>query len=120
MVNEPLIHYLWKTQKFQTPLSTTDGRSITVLKTGCANVHQGPDFIDGQILTDQGTWTGNIEIHVKSSDWYCHGHELDSGYDDVILHVVWEYDAPVFRADDSEIPCFEVRNFVSNIIISIG
>lgn len=58
-------------------------------------------------------WAGNVEIHLKSSDWYVHNHEKDSNYDSVILHVVWEYDMPIFRKDNSEIPTLELKEYVA-------
>ena len=30
---------------------------------------------------------GNIEIHVRRSGWYSHGHDQDPGYNGVIFHV---------------------------------
>jgi hypothetical protein len=59
-------------------------------------------------------WAGNVEIHLKSSDWYLHHHERDAAYDSVILHVVWEHDAAIFRKDNSEIPVLELKNYVSS------
>jgi hypothetical protein len=50
---------------------------------------------------------------VKSSDWYLHNHENDKNYDNVILHVVWENDVPVFGKSNSEIPVLCLKEFVS-------
>jgi hypothetical protein len=33
-------------------------------------------------------WHGNVELHLKSRDWYTHGHHQDENYNTVILHVV--------------------------------
>jgi hypothetical protein len=51
-------------------------------------------------------------MHVKSSDWYAHKHERDPNYDNVILHVVWEYDVPIFRKNNEEISTLILQNFV--------
>ena len=70
------------------------------------------DFFNASIRIDGQFWFGNVEIHVKASDWYVHRHEEDANYIGVILHVVWEYDVPVFRKDGSEICCLELKNHV--------
>jgi hypothetical protein len=36
----------------------------------------------------------NVEIHLKSSDWYVHNHELDDATGDFTL--VWEHDTDIF------------------------
>ena len=51
-------------------------------------------------------------MHIKSSDWYVHGHEKNPLYDNVILHVVWEDDIAVFRNDSSVIPTLQLSDFV--------
>lgn len=61
---------------------------------------------------------GNIEIHIKSSDWFVHNHEVDPNYDNVILHVVWEHDTEVFRKDNSQIPTIELQNYVSQTALT--
>jgi hypothetical protein len=83
--------------------------------TNCGNYlkQTGPDFFNAQIVLGNQKWAGNIEIHIKSSDWYLHHHEKDSNYENVILHVVWEHDTPVFRKDNSEIPVLELKNYIS-------
>src|SRR5690606_26304078 len=57
-------------------------------------------------------WAGNVEIHIKSSDWYVHNHEMDPTYDNVILHVVYEHDTDIFRKDNSIIPTLQLKNLI--------
>ena len=97
---------------------TTRGESISVLKLGEHNHNSGPDFFNAQLSIDGQLWAGNVEIHVKSSDWYVHGHEKDKAYDNVILHVVWEHDTDIFRNDNSVIPTLELKNFVDAHLIN--
>lgn len=47
---------------------------------------------------------GNVEIHVKASDWHRHGHDDDPAYDDIILHVVGVDDDRIHRKSGEEIP----------------
>ncbi|MCB0457530.1 MAG: DUF2851 family protein [Flavobacteriaceae bacterium] len=112
-MKEDFLHYLWKFQKFSTVnLFTTDEKPSKVLKVGVHNHHAGPDFLMAQIEIDGQLWVGNVEIHVKSSDWYVHQHEKDAHYDNVILHVVWEHDAPIFRSDNSVLQTLEIKEIV--------
>jgi len=57
-------------------------------------------------------------MHLKASDWYAHGHETDSNYDNVILHVVWDDDVSVFRKDKTEIPTLELKNHIPNSLLT--
>ena len=113
-MKEDFLHYIWQYKKFDfSNLRTVSGESLTI--TNCGNYLQlsGPDFFNAQIILGEQKWAGNIEIHIKSSDWYLHHHEKDSNYDNVILHVVWEHDIPVFRKDNSEIPVLEIKKYIS-------
>ena len=113
-MKEDFLHYIWQYKKFDfSNLTTVSGESLTI--TNCGNYLQlsGPDFFNAQIILGEQKWAGNIEIHIKSSDWYLHHHEKDSNYDNVILHVVWEHDIPVFRKDNSEIPVLEIKKYIS-------
>lgn len=113
-MKEDFIHYIWKYKKFSfSNIKTSDGEELTILNSGDYLQKEGPDFFNAQIIIADQKWAGNIEIHVKSSDWYLHRHEKDANYNNVILHVVWIHDAPVFRKDNSEIPVFEIKNYVS-------
>ncbi len=113
-MQEDFLHYLWKHKKFNLlDLKTTAGEHISIVSIGQHNQNSGPDFFAAQIKIDNQLWAGNVEIHIKSSDWFVHNHETDKAYDNVILHVVWEYDTDVFRKDNSVIPILEIKQYVS-------
>lgn len=113
-MQEDFLHYLWKHKKINlTELETTDGEPIIIKLVGEHNHNSGPDFFNAQLHIGEQLWAGNVEIHVKSSDWFVHSHEQDQAYDNVILHVVWEHDSDVFRKDNSAIPTLELKNKVS-------
>ncbi len=113
-MQEDFIHYLWKHKKFSiSQLETKKGQVVEVVSTGEHNLNSGPDFFNAQIKIDNQLWAGNVEIHLRSSDWFVHNHETDSAYDNVILHVVWEHDTEIFRKDNSEIETLELRHCVS-------
>ena len=112
-MKEDFLHYLWKFKKFDTlNLKTFNGEEITIATVGQYLELAGPDFFNAQITIANQKWAGNVEIHLKSSDWYVHHHEQDSGYENVILHVVWEHDTEVFRSNNSEIPVLELKKYV--------
>ncbi len=113
-MKEDFIHYIWLYKKFDfSNLTTQQGESVSIIHSGNYLQMAGPDFFNAQLIIGNQKWAGNIEIHLKSSDWYLHQHENDDNYNNVILHVVWEYDAPIFRKDNSEIPVLEIKKFVA-------
>ncbi len=112
-MKEDFLHYLWKFKKFNTlDLKTTQEELVTIHHQGQYLELAGPDFFNAQISIGNQKWAGNVEIHIKSSDWYVHHHERDAAYENVILHVVWEHDAAIFRQDNTEIPVIELKNYV--------
>ncbi|MBT2161816.1 DUF2851 family protein [Zobellia barbeyronii] len=112
-MREDLLHFIWKYKKIQlTDLVTTQGEHLSLLDFGTHNLLAGPDFFNAKINIDNQVWAGNVEMHLKSSDWYAHHHEEDENYNNVILHVVWEDDAEVFRNDNSSIPTLELRKYI--------
>ncbi|WP_027077770.1 DUF2851 family protein [Maribacter antarcticus] len=118
-MKENLLHYIWKYKKYPVAgIRTTKGHPISVQSSGTHNHLSGPDFFNAKLSIDEQMWAGNVEIHIKSSDWYAHNHETDSNYDSVILHVVWEDNVAVFRADGSEIPTLELHNYISTELLS--
>lgn len=113
-MKEDFLHYLWKFKKFETlNLTTTQNENVTIIKVGDYLELAGPDFFNAQIIIGNQKWAGNVEIHLKSSDWYLHHHEKDAAYENVILHVVWEHDAVIFRENNTEIPVLILKDYVS-------
>lgn len=106
---ERLYHHLWKYRMFGRRLRLADGRRVEVIDPGLPNNGAGPDFFNSKIrIADGEEWAGNVEIHVKASDWFRHGHDKDTAYDSIILHVVAASDCRVNRRDGSVIPQVEV------------
>lgn len=117
-MKEDFLHYLWKFKKFDTlNLKTVNQEEITIINTGNYLELAGPDFFNAQIKIGNQKWAGNVEIHLKSSDWYAHNHEKDAAYENVILHVVWEHDAEIFRQNNTEIPVLVLKDYISSEIV---
>jgi hypothetical protein len=112
-MKENLLHFIWKLQLFSTKkLVTTKNKPIQVISAGLENVNSGPDFLNSKIEINGQLWAGTVEIHINSSDWYQHKHEIDENYESVILHVVWEHDVEVYRKFNQEIPTLELKQFI--------
>jgi len=104
-MNEEFISYLWKFRLYKNEkLQSTDGEPIEVLQSGEQNYQSGPDFFNAKIKIGETIWAGNVEIHVKASDWLKHQHQTDDAYDNVILHLVYEADTSIKRKDGTPIP----------------
>ena len=112
-MQEDFLHYIWEHKKLNTlQLKTTQHEPLEIVSGGILNFHSGPDFFNGKLRIGDQLWAGNIEIHIKSSDWFVHNHELDPAYDNVILHVVYEHDTEIFRNDNSIIPTLELKSYI--------
>lgn len=100
---EDFLQYIWKFRLYNTPLLDPHGSLIEVIDTGQLNTDSGPDFFNARIKAGPLTWAGNVEIHMRASDWYRHGHHLDPAYDNVILHCVVEKDREVHNSKGRKI-----------------
>jgi hypothetical protein len=91
----------------------TNGSPLEICQTGHWNKSgSGPDFQYAKIRLDDLTWFGSIEFHLKSSDWYKHQHHTDLAYKNVILHVVYEYDEPVYL-HQRVLPTLELKSYLT-------
>lgn len=117
-MHESFLHYVWQFQYFNKEgLQTTDGDTIQINSPGMLNTHAGPDFSNARIKIGDVAWAGTVEIHVKASEWRAHNHEVDSAYDNVVLHVVWQNDKPVYRSDRTTLPTIELKGRVSDSLL---
>lgn len=112
-MREDLLHYVWKHRKLPLDgLRTTSGEPLKIIRPGSQNAYSGPDFFDARVEIGPQYWAGNVEVHVRSSDWYRHDHEDDPKYGNIILHVVWEDDVPIYRKDGVPIPTLALRTYI--------
>lgn len=113
VIPEDFLHYLWKFRLFkQQGLNTVRGEALEILETGVHNLHAGPDFEGAKLRIGGTLWAGNVEIHIRSSDWQKHRHQHDRAYDNVILHVVALHDADVLRLDGTCIPVLSLQGLI--------
>ena len=110
---EKYLHYLWdkKLIPFH-KLEFLNFESVKILDYGTYNQFEsGPDFFNASIQLDQLKWYGNVEMHIRSSDWLRHNHHKDEAYNNVILHVVYENDL-LINQFGFEIPTIELKNII--------
>ncbi|MDE6291720.1 MAG: DUF2851 family protein, partial [Muribaculaceae bacterium] len=107
---EEIFQILWQLRMLGLSFPMDDGRTVRIIDPGILNRDSGPDFFNAKVKIDGRTWAGNIEIHMKASDWHRHGHDSDPAYDNVILHVVALSDTRIRRrSDNSEIPQLQLQ-----------
>lgn len=104
------MHYVWQHRLLlHTDLVTTDGRRVCVIDPGRLNTDAGPDFFNAKLRIGEHLWAGDVEMHVRASDWHRHGHDGNRAYDSVVLHVVDCDDCAVERTNGEVIPQMVMR-----------
>lgn len=117
-MNERLLQFIWQFQYFQKrSLLTTAGESLQVDKPGTWNHHQGPDFSEAAIRVGNTLWVGNVEIHIRSSDWRKHKHTTDGNYGNIILHVVWDDDLPLYDSVGNRVATLVLQPLVPKLLL---
>lgn len=96
------MYFVWQ-QRMLTHIATLDGQPLDVVHPGLRNLDAGPDFFNAKLRMDGIVLAGNVEMHVKASDWYRHHHDTDRAYDSVILHVVMEADTQIYLHNGAEL-----------------
>ena len=104
-MKEDFIYYLWENRLLSMDLKTTEGDDVTILSVGNRNHDSGADYANARIRIGGALWAGQVEIHVRASDWFRHNHQNDENYNNVILHVVYECDT-----DKLKIPTLEIKD----------
>ncbi len=102
---EMLMQHIWQHKMWSgaPKLRTVDGRAVEVIDQGVLNTGPGPDFFNAKVRIGTAVWAGNVEVHVRASDWHAHRHDGDAAYRNVVLHVVYEDDCRI-SVDGRELP----------------
>ena len=81
-------------------LATLDGEPVEVKHPGEWNMGPGPDFLNAELLVgaERRSVRGDVEIHIRATDWNVHGHGGDERYAHVVAHVTY-YDLPALPAE---------------------
>jgi hypothetical protein len=109
-MQEALLQYIWKNSLFIKEKYKSDTEeSVTIIDPGSYNTDGGPDFTNAKVKINDTLWAGNIEIHLRASDWYKHNHHVDQAYNNVILHVVSQIDKSCFNSAGRQICCIEIK-----------
>ncbi|WEA02163.1 DUF2851 family protein [Mucilaginibacter sp. SJ] len=117
LFTEDFLHYIWKFRLFEREnLQTVDGEELEIFSAGLHNSDSGPDFHNARIRIGETVWAGNVEVHLSASDWQKHGHTNDGAYDNVILHVVYRNDVPLFLPNGRKVPTLELQSRISEAL----
>ncbi len=123
-----------------TTLPLSDGGSYQLLFAGHPGGSCGPDVRDAVFCTVDGgrvrtgataqrgtpadRRVGDVEFHIRSSDWELHQHHSDPRYNNVILHVVLLCDdpRPTLRQDGVVVPVCSLYDLApaSALLMPIG
>lgn len=109
-MTEAFLQYVWQHRLLEGPLTTVEGLPVTIVKTGELNRDAGPDFFDARVSINGIHWAGNVEVHIRASDWNLHKHSLDKAYNNVILHVVYIYDADIVLENGKKVATLDISN----------
>ena len=117
-LSEDILHFVWKYRLFTTQnLCTQSGKSIRIVHAGTHNHDAGPDFLAARMVIGGVEWGGNVEIHIRASDWSRHRHHQDKAYNSVILHVVYEHDKPAYREEGTLLETLALKPRISASIL---
>jgi hypothetical protein len=107
-MQEKLLQFIWQYNLYRPDiLKTTEGEPVQVIHPGRFNTDAGPDFHSARIRIGKILLAGNVELHVRTSDWQRHGHQHDHAYSNIILHVVYEHDTQTLPGGFAVLPLKE-------------
>ena len=117
-MNEKLLQYLWNFKIFKNfDFKDVQGNEVEILDFGKWNFDSGPDFLFGKIKTNDFVLAGNIELHVKSSDYIFHQHSGNPEFENLILHAVFIHDVEIEELNEKGIPTLELKNYLDEKLL---
>jgi hypothetical protein len=117
-MKEELLHTIWKYKLTGTvDYIGTKQEAIKIISIGEHNHHSGPDFFNSKVEINGLLLVGNLEIHVKTSDWLKHKHQYDKAYDNLVLHVVYEHDVELPQNEQYNVSVLELKNHIKSSLL---
>ncbi|MFA7290246.1 MAG: DUF2851 family protein [Melioribacteraceae bacterium] len=121
--SEKELYEVWTRQEYKDVFKTIDGEEISVLDPGvrCDDL-PGPDFKNARIRIGNITFVGDVEIDSDYNDWKNHGHNIDSRYNKVILHLSLSnknHYHHVYNKDGRKIPTVCLLDFINEEVAAI-
>ena len=117
-MTEKLLQYLWNFKVFKNfNFKDSEANSIEILDFGKWNHDSGPDFLMAKIKTKDLVLVGNIELHLKNSDWIFHKHSENPAYENIILHVVFLDDVEIEEFSKKNIPTLQLKEYIDPKIL---
>ncbi|MGE8554300.1 MAG: DUF2851 family protein [Chryseobacterium jejuense] len=117
-MTEKLLQYLWNYKVFKYfDFKDIEGNSVEIIQFGKWNRDAGPDFLDAKIKINGVVLAGNIELHIRSSDWIFHNHSQDPNYQNIILHVVFQHDIEISMLTEQKVPTLELKHYIDENIV---
>lgn len=112
-MNEALLHTIWKYKLLaQTHFTGSKQEVIEIITIGEHNQDSGPDFFNSKIKINDILLVGNVELHIKTSDWLKHNHQNDKAYDNIVLHVVYEHDKELPQNEQFNVSVLELKKYI--------
>jgi hypothetical protein len=116
-ITEKLVSRLWQSHLVRYPVADT-GEWLHIIFPGRISNTGGCDFKDAVFGLNGSMVSGDVEVHIKSSQWHSHGHHQDPKYNNIVLHVVWQRDSqtPTLLQNGRAIPTICLRSFLTNAL----
>ena len=117
-MTEKLLQYLWNFKIFNSfDFKDVEGNPLEILDFGKWNFDSGPDFLFGKVKTKDLVLAGNIELHLKSSDWIFHQHSGNPEFENIILHAVFNHDVEIAELTERNIPTLELKDYIDQSLL---
>ncbi len=117
-MNEALLHTIWKYKLLgQNQFVGSKQELIEIISVGEHNQDSGPDFFNAKIKINDIVLAGNVEIHIKTSDWLKHNHQSDKAYDNIVLHVVYEHDKELSQNEKFNVSVLELKKHIKPTLL---
>ena len=123
----------WWALPLNVNLPLTNGKSCQLIYAGRSGGSPGPDIRDAILsFTSHHSGTdydatnyqventiGDVEIHIRATDWFAHQHHTDVRYNNVVLHIVLICDhiRPTLRQDGTIIPTCSLTMYPQQLVI---